>query len=75
MLMTIKINDNEIYNSLKQFLKSIKVEIVKDDFLSEDDENFYNLSKSNLAKAYLENEPEYAENMVNELNILYEQTI
>lgn len=71
MLMTIKIDDNEVYNSLIEFLKSIKVEIIKDEFLS--DEDFYNLSKSNLAKAYSDNEPDYKENMVNEPNPIYER--
>ena len=73
MLMTIKIDDNELYNSLKQFLKSIKVEIINDDISKEDDTDFYNFASENLSKAYSENEPEYTENMINEPNVLYER--
>jgi len=73
MLMTIKIDDNELYNSLKQFLKSIKVEIINDEISKEDDTDFYNFASENLSKAYSENEPEYTENMINEPNVLYER--
>ncbi|OFX19446.1 MAG: hypothetical protein A2033_11255 [Bacteroidetes bacterium GWA2_31_9] len=71
--MTIKIDDNELYNSLKQFLKSIKVEIINDEISKEDDTDFYNFASENLSKAYSENEPEYTENMINEPNVLYER--
>ena len=74
MELTIKITDKEVYDALARFLKALHIEIVSEKKGTDinEDEEFYNLSVTNLARAYSTDEPEYTLNMVKEPNPDYE---
>jgi hypothetical protein len=74
MELTINITDKKVYEALSRFLKALNIEIVseKKDSDIHTDEEFYNLSATNLARAYSEVEPEYTLSMLKEQNPDYE---
>jgi hypothetical protein len=74
MQLTVNITNKRVYKALVAFLKSLNIEIVRTDeaLISEIDE-MKELSKTNLSRAYSNDEPEYDLSMVSEPNPSYEK--
>jgi hypothetical protein len=74
MELTINITDKKVYDALARFLRALNIEIVSEKKNSDIqvDEEFYNLSATNLARAYSKDEPEYTLSMLKEQNPDYE---
>ena len=74
MQLTINITDKAVYKTLIAFLKSLNIEIVKtDETVEQEMDEMYLHSKSNLSRAYSDDEPTYDLSMVNEPNPSYEK--
>ena len=72
MEVTVKINDQKIYDALVNFLKSLHIEVITKE-KNTDAAQWENLSKENLARAYSSDEPDYPQSMVKEPNAQYER--
>jgi hypothetical protein len=74
MQLTININNKVVYKALIEFLKSLNIEIVQmGDFIDNEANELQQLSTTNLARAYAEDEPEYNLSMLSEPNPSYEK--
>jgi hypothetical protein len=74
MQLTININNKAVYKALVEFLKSLNVEIVQvGDYTDNEANELQQLSTTNLARAYADDEPEYNLSMLSEPNPSYEK--